>query len=357
MSALDVIAGVADAMLRAGRAGPARLSLEQRWSIVVLHRDGRSNSYIARKVPCNRDTVRDVLARYAATGSPGSGSRSGRPRETDEALDTAIAVTAHIDKFTTPRQIVRKLDLDISPRTADRRLQEAGLFGRVARRKRVFSDAEKRKRLTFAEGYRAWTAADWEHVLFSDEKIFWGKGFHGQIWVRRPIGEALNPDYVAHTVPHPVKTNAWGCFCARGQGYLHLFTDTMDAALQKRILSDNLLPSARLHYTSDPPEPWWFLHDNDKKFRSRLVQDFIHNAGVSLIDFPPYSPDLNPIENLWAVMERAVEKHAAETVDALQDVVADEWKKIDADLLRKLVHSMPARIEAVIAAEGNHTGY
>src|SRR5690606_19387683 len=43
---------------------------------------------------------------------PASGSRSGRPRCTDEAADTAIAFIAHLDKFTSPRQIRRKLQFD-----------------------------------------------------------------------------------------------------------------------------------------------------------------------------------------------------------------------------------------------------
>jgi len=85
--------------------------------------------------------------------------------------------------------------MDVSSRTIDRRLIEVGLFGRVARHQKKFSTAEKRKRLSFAEGYKSWTAENWKHVMFADEKIFWGEGFWGQVFVRRPKGEALNPDY------------------------------------------------------------------------------------------------------------------------------------------------------------------
>jgi transposase len=357
---MDVLAAVASAAAPA--APPAaivrsRLSDLDRWSIISMHNDGRSNSYISRKLGVHRD-VRAVRARrFDATGSPGSGSRSGRPRVTDEALNTAIAFTAHTDVFTTPRQIVRKLNLDISPRTVDRRLQDADLFGRIALHKRVFSEVERRKRLAFAEGYKRWTADQWGHVLFSDEKCFYGRGFCGQVWVRRPKGEALNPKYIAHTTAHSVKVNVWGCFCARGQGYIHIFNETLDAALQKRILSANLLPSAHLHYASDPPEQWYFLHDNDKKFKGGIVQGLLHNLGVTLIDFPPYSPDLNPMENLWATMARAVEKYQCETLELLQDAVAEEWKKLDPKHMKRLVDSMPQRCQAVIDAQGHHTTF
>lgn len=359
--AAEPAAAAAAAAPAAAAPRAQRLTLEQRWSCVALHKDGRSYQYIASHLGVSKNAVGAVVARHRATGSPGSGARSGRPRCTDEATDTAIAFTAHVDKFTSPRQIRRKLEFGdaVSARTIDRRLQEAGLFGRVARHKRDYTPAEVRKRLTFAEGYLHWTAADWGKVLFSDEKCFYGKGFCGRVWVRRPVGEALNPDYCLHKLAHPVKVNVWAAFCAAGQGYCHIFNDKMDKHLYKRILADNLIPSARLHFSSAPPrlDAWHFLHDNDPKHTSGVVTEWLHNNGVSVLDFPAYSPDLNPIENLWARMARRVEEHACATMEELQDAIATEWDKTEPDYMRKLVHSMPTRLEAVIKAQGWHTKY
>ena len=86
------------------------------------------------------------------------------------------------------------------------------------------------------------------------------------------------------------------------------------------------------------------------------MRTWLHNNGVSCIDFPPYSPDLNPIENLWADMARRVEEFQCDTMEELQDVIAAEWDKIDGDM-RKLAHSMPSRCQAVIDAKGWHTKY
>jgi len=98
----------------------------------------------------HRNTVRDILARYAATGSPMSGSRGGRPRCTTEAIDTVIAVEAIVHPFTSPRKIARSFQLECGRRTVDRRLNEAGLLGRVARHKRDYKPAEVEKRLQWA---------------------------------------------------------------------------------------------------------------------------------------------------------------------------------------------------------------
>lgn len=281
--ALDLLVAAADALppaapaaaaAAAAAAAPARplhgrLTEKQRWAIVVLKdMESRSNIDISEKAGVSTKAVRRVLKRYRETGTVHSGSRSGRPRCTTEEQDTEIAVHALVLKFTSPKQVRRKLSFDNPPSedTIDRRMQEAGLFGRVARHKRDYSDAELRKRLSFAQGYKDWTAEQWEKVLFSDEKCFYADGFCGRTWVRRPKGEALNPEYCVQKLAHPAKVNVWACFCAAGTGYAYIFNKILDATLMAKILRENLVQSAQLFF-SDPPVQWYFLHDNDKKFK------------------------------------------------------------------------------------------
>jgi len=242
-------------------------------------------------------------------------------------------------------------------RSVDRRLIAVGLFGRVARHKHPFTEEEKRKRLSFAEGYRNWTVEQWMHVLFADEKIFWGEGFSGQTWVRRPKGDALNPEYCVDYDPHPEKGNVWGCFCGKGLGYCYIFYENMNSGMLKGILGTHLIESAELHFNVPRAEQWWFLQDNDPKHKSALVRTWLFNNGIQCIDFPPYSPDLNPIEHLWADLARRVEKRPAATMEELQDVVAEEWEATSVQLLSEIVKSMPERCKAVIAAAGDHTKY
>ena len=341
-------------------ASNQRVSEEHRWACVAYRKDGWTFAMISRRIGCNEKTASRIWERYLRTGAVKSGGRSGRPRATTEEQEVNIVVTARVLKFTSPRRIKQELNLAVSRITIDRRLQEANLFGRVAVHKRKYTEAEVRKRLAFANGYKDWTKEQWEKVIFSDEKTFYGYGFCGRIWVRREPGEALNPKYTIHTTPHPVKINVWGCFCAAGVGYSYIFNENMDAAKMKSIISTHLIPSAKLHYSFDPPEQWYLLHDNDKKFKSGLVTAELHNKGVTTIDFPPYSPDLNPIENLWNIHARLVEaREKADTIEKLQDIVAEEWNTINNNkqLLKTLAHSMPARIQAVLDAHGFHTKY
>jgi hypothetical protein len=243
------------------------------------------------------------------------------------------------------------LSMPVSIRTIDRILRNEGLFGRVAKHKYPFTPEHIRKRLSFVNGYSWMTEADWEKVVFSDEKTFWGHGFCGQVFCRRPVGETLNPRYTVPSIPHPVKIGCWACFSARGVGYCYLFNETMDGALMAHIVSTHVRSSAE-DLMEFRPEEWWLLHDNDKKFGSDVVKRVIHNQAIKLLDFPPYSPDLNPIENLWNDLARRVEKRPARNWEELQDIVAEEWEKTDKELMRRLARSMPQRMQAVKHVEG-----
>ncbi len=333
------------------------LSTERRWLIILLHKLKRDDAAIATEVACDVRSVRHWIEHYQQHGNVDDLPRSGRKRKTTAEQDASIVQEAKRKKFTTPRRIKRKLGLDVSSRTIDRRLIEVGLFGRVARHKKKFTEEEIRKRLAFAEGYKNWTPAKWMTVIFADEKIFWGEGFWGQVFVRRPKGEALNPDYCVDKDPHPTKVSAWACFSGHGLGYMYIFNENMDAKLLQGILGTHLIESAELHFDIEHAERWWFLQDNAPQHKSVLVRTWLFNNGIQCIDFPPYSPDLNPIENLWADLARRVEEFQCDTMEELQDIVAEEWKNTDKELLRTLARSMPERCQAVIDAKGDHTRF
>jgi transposase len=334
----------------------APLPLIQRAAIVVLDKQGLPRGKIAQQAGTSLPSVRRWVRRFEETKELADEPRSGRPRCTDEALDTAVAFVSRVEPFATPRQLKRKLQLDMSVDTIDRRLIEAGLPGRVSRHVFQLTDGHKRKRLSFAQGYERWTEDDWCKVLFADVKTFEGTGHHGQVWVRRPVGEAANPAYSVAHKPHPVAMPAWGCFSAHGPGYMAMFEGSLDATALRNIFRDYLLPTVREHFADG--DQWWLLHDNDPgRHKSQVLLTWMHNNYVRPLDFPPYSPDLNPIENLWAEMDKRMASTRADTKEELEKVVAETWAAITAEFCDKLARSMPTRIAQVIERNGAYTDY
>src|SRR6476660_9887893 len=84
------------------------------------------------------------------------------------------------------------------------------------------------------------------------------------------------------------------------------------------ILQHNLIQTAMHFY---PNETWWFQQDNAPQHTSRLAYRWFHNHGVNQLDFPPYSPDLNPIENLWSILKARVEARLARTMEEVERVL------------------------------------
>ena len=62
--------------------------------------------------------------------------------------------------------------------------------------------------------------------------------------------------------------------------------------------------------------------DNLAAHKNAAIRAAIEAAGASLRFLPPYSPDLNPIENAFAKLKANLRKAAARTIDDLRATIA-----------------------------------
>jgi transposase len=328
----------------------------QRLACVVMHAEGQLRKDIAAKVGTSIPSVRHWVNHYAQHTDVLDEQHTGRPRSTDENTDINIAVVSEVEPHhSTPKQVKRKLDLHVSPRTVRRRLDEAGLFGRVEREEHQLSQYDRQRRLAFAHGYRSWTKQQWRRVIVSDEKK-WTLGQHGQQWVQRPKGQAYNPKYTHVNNENSTLVTLWGCFAAHEIGQAEIFTGELNGKKYCSILEGNLKPTyKKIFPQGERGEQWYFLQDNDPSHTCSAARQWFHRNGVTVLDFPPWSPDLNPIENLWSVLVRAVDNHNALDEAELEAAIAAEWQAVDPQYLTTLMESMPDRLAEVIANDGHKT--
>ncbi|ORD98702.1 TCB2 [Hepatospora eriocheir] len=85
-----------------------------------------------------------------------------------------------------------------------------------------------------------------------------------------------------------------GCISSQDVRRLIEIESTMIAASYKQILVQNLLPSAREMRLDE----FIFIQNNNQKHTVRLVEEYFDKNNIDVLEWPPQSPDLNPIESI-----------------------------------------------------------
>ncbi len=210
--------------------------------------------------------------------------------------------------------------------------------------KPLLNQRQRQKHLTWAVEKKNWTVAQWSKVLFSDESKFCiSFGNQGpRVW--RKSGEAQNPCCLKSSVKFPQSVMIWAAMSSAGVGPLCFLKSTVNAATYQEILEHFMLPSAdKLYGDAD----FIFQQDLAPAHTAKGTKSWFNDHGVTVLDWPANSPDLNPI-----IVKRKMRDTRPNNADDLKATIKATWASIPPQQCHKLITSMPRRIEAVIKAKG-----
>lgn len=277
--------------------------------------------------------------------------RCGRPKITSPELDQEIFDYANERKFVTATEISR--EMGINQRTIGRRLRERGLFCRKPALKIQLSRAQREARIAFIE---ANYNIDWDLVVFSDEKVY--KSFSDRKKVLyRPKNHRYHPDYV-----QPIQRSGritcgvWGFITAGGFGELCEISPRMDSTEYVSILNEIYLPAMHSMYGVDMRN-FLFMQDNAGVHTSRETMGYIQNhQEINILNnWPAKSPDMNPIENVWAKTVYNWNINAAASRENILHAAQIQWNACigDSDYISNLYASMPRRFNEILENDGH----
>ncbi|GFW73764.1 transposable element Tc1 transposase [Trichonephila clavipes] len=132
-----------------------------------------------------------------------------------------------------------------------------------------------------------------------------------------------------------------------------------DGPLTAHRYRDEILRPIVVLYAATIGDGFILMDDNCRPHRANLVEDFLFEEGIVRMEWPAYSPDMNPIEHVWNALGRRVagRKPPPQTLQGLERSLLEEWDRILQLVINSLIDSMPQRCSTLLAVRGNHTPY
>lgn len=339
-----------------------QLTARDKSALLALRLAGKTFTDIAKILNVDRRTVARLHKRIVDRNSFDRKVGSGKQRQTTPRENAQILRKVKEDRFTTSIQIKRDLpDLRVGPRTIRRRINDCSELRCCWQTKKPFvSEANRIRRVAWCREHLKWTQEQWAKVLWSDESPFvYRFAQRRRVW--RTNDEKYSAVTTKATVKHDKKINVWGCFARHGVGRLHLIDGIMLKEQYAGIVEDQFYPSAVDLFPGfgdeDSEVEVIFQEDNDPQHTANIIQRWWEDQQLTRMEWPSQSPDLNPIETLWSLLDKTARDRNPNTDLELFNALSEAWNALDPELLASLVDSMPRRCQAVIDSNGYATEY
>ena len=328
--------------------------------ITLSENTDKTHQQIADIVGVNRSTVSRVIQRQQESGDctthyANCGGQNKKFNERDlRHIKNLVVANPRASANDIKQQLGAAGDVGIS--TMKRAIIEAGCKTRKPCKKPILSEYHKQRRLAWAENHRDWTLEQWKKVLWSDETmIHLGDG--SVKYVRMVDGYPITPAHYNLTCKFPTKVMFWACFAWQGTGRSMVVEGSMTSeAYCTEVIQGRVVQQMMQWY---PNNSGIFQQDNAPSHTSRRTRQCLTQHNITLLDWPAQSPDLNPIENLWAIVKVHMRKKQFQNKNEIIGTFLQVWNR-DPDIqkmCKTLVESIPRRIQAVIDAKGGYTKY
>ena len=350
------------------------LSPYMRGRIVGQAEGGATPSKIARDFDLEYSTVYRTIQHDLLRHEGKSLPKTPRKKSYTDADERALLRHVRLNPKDTYKQVKEGTGVTCSRETIRKVFKEHHITHWKAKRRPFLTDSNAAKRLAWCLERRHWTAEDWALVVWSDEcSVERGRGKRDEWVFRTPAQKWRQQMIQTYDAKRNLKVMVWAAFWDLGSSSLYIMDRDFEskkhgysAESYLEVLDAQVGPI--FEKLSANGDNYDFMQDNAPIHTARKVREWFEVRGIfCLEDWPPYSPDLNPIEHCWwhlkklvyemfpaIVADKSESEHARQQ---LESALQAAWDCLPDELFDNLWVSMGRRVEAVIAAKGWHTKY
>lgn len=325
------------------------LNVAEQARVEILAQEGYSCRQIARKISRSKNVVHNYLRNKENYGK----NMKGRTALATSPRDRRAILREASNSASTTAKIKAKTGVHASLDTIRRVIKTAGYIKRKKLKKKPPLDAKrKKKRLDFAKQHMTWNQ-QWGNVVFTDEKKFNMDGPDGFQYYFHDLRKEERVLSRNHSRQGGVMV--WGGITSLGVLKLSFQSAKMNSDRYIQIL-ESALPEAEQLFGG---LSFVYQQDNAPIHTAKKVKQWFSSKNVEILSWPPYSPDLNIMENLWGLVSRKVYEGGKQYDQKthLINAISEAWHGISDSILASLYASMQNRIFEVISKNGGNTHY
>ncbi len=315
-------------------------------TVVLFYEDQLSQAKIAEQVGKSKSAVRVVLDKFKQFANVHYIHEYPERQKIfdDSELASFIRETIKKNNKINQNELVElcksNLKINVSQSTISRYLQTIGSYQKPFEVP-IMSEKNRLKRIDYALYHEK---DKFTNVIFTDEsqctlfrntgKVFRIKGDEAQR-IEKP-----NPNY---------SIIVWGAISMKCIVGFWFVEGKINKEFYINILQNNLIDNANKLYGRNK---WRFQQDNAPAHNSYLVREWLAHNVNTVLNHPPQSPDLNPIEMVWAIMKNKIEKQSPKNLNELKIAILNAWQSIDNSTITRCIEKHKKVVQYVLENEG-----
>jgi transposase len=306
----------------------------------------QSVSTIAKDLGLPRSSIYSIIkSNYKKRSGP-----LGRPmvmtHKDKKCLREAVRKIKSDGRRVTARKVLSQTRLKKNIRTIQRNLVKCNLRYRKITQKIALTEKHKENRLKIIKRW-IFEGISFKNVIFIDEKKFNLDGPDNYCsWVG-------NNEYPRRNKRHSGGGGVMVYGCVGFDGYLRIERISGKINGQKYVIMlEKLICDLNARN-----KPYIIAQDNSPVHNCNTTRAFLEENNIKILEWPPRSPDLNLMENIWQMIsEKVYNRPQFKSLDDLWGAILESVQVIqtvETEIIKKLYHSIPDRIQTIMIKKGD----